>query len=162
MTATATLQPVGFDIDGTLCTTPADIDHDDGDDLLRRCQPIPAAVRAAQALRAMGHPIVLITARSPLLRAVTEQQARAWLGFDVEVAMRSRSVWDARRMAPDKAAAIQQHGACLLIDDRPEGRDAARLAGVRFVWAHDLHRFGLNAITTALHHTEAPEPEVLV
>lgn len=139
----------GFDIDGTLCRTAPGTDYEDPASILASCTPIAAAVRALQSAAADGHDIVLVTARGPLAREVTIQQAHDWLGAAaarVKVATRPTLIFDFSRMAAEKEVALRRLGVDVYVGDRPEDQEAALRAGARFVHADRVHAFGYAAL----------------
>lgn len=73
---------IWFDLDGTLCDTPDDIDHDDAQAILARCTPRPQALAHVKELLRLGHGIGIITGRDELnLRLGRVYVAPNWNGL---------------------------------------------------------------------------------
>lgn len=140
---------VWFDLDGTLCDTPSDIDHDDAASILARCQPrLRALARVLEVMR-MGHGVGIITGRGAHIAAATREQLQAWLGHQspaVAIVHRPRLVFDWSHYVADKETQLRRHGVDVYVGDRNEDRAAALRAGAAFLWAHDFERDGLMAL----------------
>lgn len=71
-----------FDLDGTLCNTPAPVDADDMADAYTAASPIHRRIRKLNALHDDGHHIIIDTARGSGtghdFRPLTERQLSAW------------------------------------------------------------------------------------
>lgn len=124
-----------FDLDGTLCDTPAGVDYDDHADLVAKCTPRVRALRlVAEALRD-GHAVAIVTARGPHVAAATTLQVASWLplhGSSITVYHRPAVTFDWNRYVEDKATALLDFRADVYVGDRVEDVAAARRARVRF------------------------------
>ncbi len=136
---------IGWDVDGTLCDTPANVDYDDEASLLAGCKPrIPMLMRVGE-LAACGHVMDVVTARGPGVQNATLAQLGAWLP-DVQfrhVHHRPRLVFDAKHYVQDKADSLRRLGTEIYIGDRHEDRAAALTAGARFLWHWQVEARGL-------------------
>lgn len=140
-----------FDLDGTLCDTPADIDHDDVRDLIDRCTPRQAALLRLRQVHALGHKVGIITGRAPYVRAATAHHLAQWLPglhHDLVVHHRPRLAFDWRLYIEDKERLLRLEGADIYIGDRDEDQAAALRAGCRFVRASDFEAHGLTSLRT--------------
>jgi phosphoglycolate phosphatase-like HAD superfamily hydrolase len=120
------------DIDGTLCTTPTNVDYARGE-TLASCRPILPAVHRVQNAIANGVRFLFVTGRGQHLNDLTVRQLKDWLGVDqVDVRMRPGDfTWDAYHAHKVR----HNEGAILSIGDRMEDAKAAAAAGVPFMHA---------------------------
>lgn len=140
---------VFFDLDGTLCHTPEDIDHDDVRALIDRCTPREQAIAKVRELHALGHQLGIITGRGPHVRAATTAQLHAWLpeiAADIIVHHRPRLVFDWHHYIGDKEHVMRLEAVDVYVGDRAEDKAAALRAGARFVWDHTFEAHGLTGL----------------
>lgn len=138
-----------FDLDGTICDTPAGVDYDDPASLLALCKPRPRVLERMHDLVAMGHQLGVVTARGPHVADISKAQLNAWLGPLAKlfiVRHRPRLLFDWGHYVADKQRSIHELAAgqdAVYVGDRAEDKAAALRAGARFLWDHEFEARGL-------------------
>ncbi|MHB1262064.1 MAG: HAD family hydrolase [Thermoplasmatota archaeon] len=142
-----------FDVDGTLCTTPRDVDHDDPASLLAKCLPRRRVLDRLHDLAALDHSLGVVTARGPHVADITKAQLNAWLGplaKRLVVRHRPRLLFDWSHYVSDKQRSIKDLDGDVYVGDRAEDQAAALRAGARFLWDHEFEANGLLSLRTVL------------
>ncbi|MFA5943705.1 MAG: HAD family hydrolase [Candidatus Thermoplasmatota archaeon] len=135
-----------FDLDGTLCDTPAGVDYDDPASLLGACTPRARVLERLHDLAALDHNLGVVTARGPHVSDITKAQLRRWLGPLAErlvVRHRPRLTFDWGDYVVDKQRSIRELGCDVYVGDRAEDKAAALRAGALFLWDHEFEATGL-------------------
>lgn len=149
-------RPLTFDLDGTLFTAgDAKVDFEDPDSVRRLTPPHVEACRLVARLAQVGHPIVYLTARTHILRAVTAEQIQA-ARLPVGELVTAQTWAGLGAMVVYKAEELARRRALLYVGDMPEDEIAAKRAGVPFLPA-DKFRAGM--VPPWLHPVRRrPEP----
>lgn len=127
-----------FDIDGTLLQHPKAPDYLSPASL-RLASPILAACARVRDLIQSGKAVHFITARSHEVRAVTLEQLQQHIheGITAQMLTTQAEFQGYDKMAAYKAAALLECGAVGYVGDHAADRQAANLAKVPFLFAHE-------------------------
>lgn len=135
---------IGFDFDGTLAVWPRgfQVRYDDATSAMVNAAAVLGTIRWLKASVRQGHEVLVITGRG----ALHHGHLRYWLfqftGLFIDVITRPTTIdLDAAAQATWKAQVIKDLEVEVYIGDNPRiDREAARIAGVRFIDAGRLRR----------------------